>query len=114
MHMLRLGFQGVELLTTGRLSLPMREPDRSYLLDVRRGKISEQDCLTRAGELERELADLETPALYLPPPRRRAWRNGSSKHTGQDLADVCQPSTDRVGHGLHTGPRSIHEKTHQR
>jgi hypothetical protein len=60
MHMLRLGFQGVELLTTGRLSLPMREPARSFLVDVRRGKVSEQDCLTRAGELERELADLET------------------------------------------------------
>jgi uncharacterized protein len=60
MHMLRLGFQGVELLTTGRLSLPMREPERSYLLDVRRGKVSEQECLTRAGELEQELSDLET------------------------------------------------------
>ena len=58
MHMLRLGFQGVELLTTGRLSLPMREPERSYLLEVRRGKISEQQCLTRAGELEQELGDL--------------------------------------------------------
>jgi predicted nucleotidyltransferase len=60
MHMLRLGFQGVERLTTGRLSLPMQEPERSYLLDVRRGKISEQDCLTRAGMLERELSDLGT------------------------------------------------------
>jgi len=60
MHMLRLGFQGVELLTTGRLSLPMREPARSFLLDVRRGKVSEQECLTRAGELEQELTDLET------------------------------------------------------
>ena len=60
MHMLRLGFQGVELLTTGRLSLPMREPERSFLLDVRRGKVSEQDCLTRAGILERDLADLAT------------------------------------------------------
>ncbi len=60
MHMLRLGFQGVELLTTGRLSLPMREPARSFLLDVRRGKVSEQDCLTRAGELEQELGDLAT------------------------------------------------------
>jgi hypothetical protein len=46
MHMLRLGFQGVELLTTGRLILPMREPARSFLLDVRRGKVSEQVCLT--------------------------------------------------------------------
>ncbi len=58
MHMLRLGFQGVELLTTGRLNLPMREPARSFLLDVRRGKVSEQECLTRAGELEQELSDL--------------------------------------------------------
>jgi uncharacterized protein len=58
MHMLRLGYQGVELLTTGRLSLPMREPARSFLLDVRRGKVSEQECLTRAGELEQELIDL--------------------------------------------------------
>ncbi len=60
MHMLRLGFQGVELLTTGRLSLPMREPARSFLLDVRRGKVSEQECLTRAGELEQELTNLAT------------------------------------------------------
>ena len=60
MHMLRLGFQGVELMTTGRLSLPMREPARSFLLDVRRGKVSEQECLTRAGELEQDLTDLAT------------------------------------------------------
>jgi len=63
MHMLRLGFQGVELLTTGRLSLPMREPERSFLLDVRRGKISQQKCLTRAGELEQELSDLASTSL---------------------------------------------------
>lgn len=58
MHMLRLGFQGVELLRTGRLSLPMAEPARSHLLDVRRGKVAEPECFTRAGELERELEDL--------------------------------------------------------
>jgi hypothetical protein len=57
MHMLRLGFQGVELLTTGRLSLPMREPARSFLLDVRRGKVSEQECFERAGVLEQELTE---------------------------------------------------------
>lgn len=63
MHMLRLGFQGVELLSSGRLSLPMKEPERSYLLDVRRGKVSEQDCFSRAGELERELIDLEATSV---------------------------------------------------
>src|SRR5215831_16803839 len=76
MHMLRLGFQGVELLTTGRLSLPMREPERSYLLDVRRGKVSEQACLAKAGELERELADLATAGVLAEEPDERrveAW-----------------------------------------
>ena len=60
MHMLRLGYQGVELLTTGRLSLPMREPERSFLLNVRRGKVSEQDCLAQAAVLEQELTALAT------------------------------------------------------
>jgi predicted nucleotidyltransferase len=63
MHMLRLGFQGVELLRTGSLTLPMREPERSYLRDVRLGRVSEQQCLTRADELERELSDLATASL---------------------------------------------------
>jgi hypothetical protein len=58
MHMLRLGFLGIELLTTGRLSLPMREPERSYLLDVRRGMVSEAECFKKAEELERELIEL--------------------------------------------------------
>ena len=68
MHMLRLGFQGVELLTTGRLSLPMREPERSYLLDVRRGRVGEQECLTRAEALERELEDLATTSPLVTEP----------------------------------------------
>jgi hypothetical protein len=63
MHMLRLGFQGVELLTTGNLSLPMREPAPAFLLDVRRGKVTEEQCMTRAGELERELEALATTSV---------------------------------------------------
>lgn len=58
MHMLRLGFQGVELLATGHLSLPILEPDRSWLLGVRRGEVPLQEVLTKTGELERELKDL--------------------------------------------------------
>jgi uncharacterized protein len=66
MHMLRLGFQGVELLTTGRLVLPMQEPERLFLLDVRRGKVREDQCLVRAGELEQDLTNLATTSP-LPP-----------------------------------------------
>jgi uncharacterized protein len=60
MHMLRLGFQGVELLSTGHLSLPMRAAERAYLLDVRRGRVDEATCIARAAELEQELAALAT------------------------------------------------------
>lgn len=37
MHMVRLGVQGVELLETGRISLPLREPWLSWLRDLRQG-----------------------------------------------------------------------------
>lgn len=58
MHMCRLALQGVELMKTGRLVLPIPEPDRSWLYDVRIGKIDQQEVLTRTGEAERELKDL--------------------------------------------------------
>ncbi len=38
MHALRIGHQGEELLTTGRITLPIREPCRSELMAVRRGE----------------------------------------------------------------------------
>src|SRR6266567_1379981 len=38
MHALRLGLQGVELLSAGRITLPMPEPDRGYLRSIRRGE----------------------------------------------------------------------------
>lgn len=59
-HMLRLGLQGVELLSTGKLTFPIADPDRSWLQAVRRGEVDLQTCLTRAGELEQEIMDLNT------------------------------------------------------
>jgi predicted nucleotidyltransferase len=68
MHMLRLGYQGIEYLQTGKLTMPMAEPERAYLFDVRQGKFDMQHVLTRAGELERELKDLlDTSPLPLEP-----------------------------------------------
>jgi hypothetical protein len=37
-HVLRLGLQGVELLATGRMTLPMMRRDRELLMNVRLGK----------------------------------------------------------------------------
>jgi predicted nucleotidyltransferase len=58
MHMLRLGFQGVELLETGALTLPMPVAARDLIMAVRRGEVKLNDVLTKVGELERRIADL--------------------------------------------------------
>lgn len=58
MHMLRLGMQGVELLTSGKLTLPMLQEDRDYLLGVRHGTQTAQDCIRKAEELEAEIKSL--------------------------------------------------------
>jgi len=60
MHMLRLGYQGIELLSTGTITMPLPGTERDYLLGVRRGESSRQDVLTRCGELEAEIKDLLT------------------------------------------------------
>ena len=39
MHALRLGVQGTELLSTGRITLPIPEPELSFLRAVRRGEV---------------------------------------------------------------------------
>ncbi len=76
MHILRLGFQGVELLTTGRLTLPMPEVERAFVYATRCGEVPLQDVLTKAGELERQIKDLLHDAPVLPEPAREdieAW-----------------------------------------
>jgi uncharacterized protein len=70
MHMLRLGYQGRELLETGRISLPMREHERRRVFAVRRGELPLNDVIAEIGELERELEDLiETSRLPAEPDR---------------------------------------------
>lgn len=76
MHILRLGFQGVELMSTGRLTLPMAEKDRVFTYATRLGQVPLQDVLTRAGELERQIKDMLNDAPIAAEPARdeiQAW-----------------------------------------
>jgi hypothetical protein len=57
-HMIRLGVQGVELLETGAITLPMPEPWRSLIVDMRLGKYSRDQALALAADLENELEKL--------------------------------------------------------
>lgn len=58
MHMLRLAYQGVEFLESGRLTLPIREPVRSHLMDVRQGRSNLSDVLAECTQLEMHLGEL--------------------------------------------------------
>jgi hypothetical protein len=63
-HVLRLGYQGIEFLETGALTLPLPEAQRSRVLDVRTGRASFDDVLAEADELRNRLeALLETSTL---------------------------------------------------
>ncbi|MFB9903957.1 nucleotidyltransferase domain-containing protein [Allokutzneria oryzae] len=60
MHMVRLGLQGVELLETGRITLPVPEPWRTWLVDLRLGRHEITEAVEIAAGLEDELARLVT------------------------------------------------------
>jgi len=55
MHVVRLGRQGIELMETGRLTLPMREPERSRIMSIRRGDVPEAEVVEEVEQVEREL-----------------------------------------------------------
>lgn len=57
-HMIRLGYQGVEYLQTGRITLPMPPEERRRCLAIRQGQADINDVLTQCGELEQQLKDL--------------------------------------------------------
>lgn len=74
-HMVRLGVQGVELLETGRMTLPMPDPWRTWIRDLRQGRHTQQEAIDAAAELEARL-DALTWTADLPehPDKARANR----------------------------------------
>lgn len=71
MHALRLGRQGVELLTTGRITLPMPEPDRGYLRAIRRGEVALADVVAEVERAEQQLETLRASDAVPEHPDRR-------------------------------------------
>lgn len=62
MHMLRLGYQGIEYMATGRVTLPMPPGIRAHLQDVRAGRVDLYEVLDECDNLERQLAEQESAA----------------------------------------------------
>ena len=65
MHALRIAHQGQELLRTGQITLPIAEPERSRLFEVRRGEVSLRDVLHRLHQ-QAERLEAATLASELP------------------------------------------------
>lgn len=72
MHALRLGVQGVEFLTSGRISLPVPEPQLSYLRAVRRGEIELAEVVEAVVKAERRLEALREGST-VPEQPDRVW-----------------------------------------
>jgi uncharacterized protein len=75
MHALRLGVQGTEFLSTGRITLPVPEPHLSYLRAIRRGEIPLAEVVAAVEESERTLRQLRESSPLAAEPDR-AWVNG--------------------------------------
>jgi hypothetical protein len=57
MHAARLGHQGLELLATGRLTLPLPEPARSEVMAIRLGERSLGEAVAEIELVERQLVE---------------------------------------------------------
>jgi predicted nucleotidyltransferase len=89
MHALRIAHQGHELLSTGRITLPVAQPTREALMEVRRGGLPLAEVLERLSDqttqLERALLDSQLPETpnavaidaFLARAYERIWTEGS-------------------------------------
>jgi uncharacterized protein len=90
MHLCRLGYQGLEFVRTGRLTLPMPEQSREWLYRLRQGEIPMPEMLARAEDIEAALAAaIETSPLPEEPdePAVEAWMRQTYRRVWAEEAD---------------------------
>ena len=76
MHCARLGFQGLELLQSGHLNLPMQGEAAEWLLRVRRGDVPFDEWWNRSLALDAELEALADDDSLPEAPDRTAIQAG--------------------------------------
>jgi hypothetical protein len=81
MHALRLGLQGIELVTTGRITLPVPAPHRDTLRAVRRGELGLADVLDLVTGAEARLAALRDSSALPEQPDRPGSMAGCTAAT---------------------------------
>ena len=95
MHAARLGFQGVELMTTGRLALPIEGDAAEWLRAVRRGEVPFNEWWQQCLELDAQLEQLESENSIPPVPDRVRIENFSiaTHRAWWDEHPIPQPSS---------------------
>lgn len=63
MHALRIGVQGIELLETGRITLPVPEPHRAMLRSVRAGGVALDDVIEQLDDVTARLERLSAESV---------------------------------------------------
>lgn len=58
MHALRLGLQGIEYISTGHISIPIREPDLALVRSVREGQLSLAQTMAEIDSVEARLREV--------------------------------------------------------
>lgn len=94
MHALRLGLQGIELLTTGRITLPVPEPRRSYVRAIRRGEIPLPEVVGAVTDAESRLARVGATAAC-PPSRTGAGSTIGSIAATSSTGPAAVPNLKR-------------------
>lgn len=89
-HMVRMGIQGIELLTTGMIELPIKEPNRTWLTDLRNGLHTKAEALDMAEGLAVSLRRLAEDRAVLPERANMSLIN-------RWLVDIYQSEWDRRG-----------------
>lgn len=74
MHAVRLGFQGIEILETGKMTLPINAPNLRTLRSIRNGEWSVEEVMSLLEYLEEKLKDCMRVS-NLPPTPDENWIN---------------------------------------
>jgi predicted nucleotidyltransferase len=75
MHLCRLGLQGIELLRTGKVSLPVPDAHRISLMQIREGKWKLDDVVAWSHSIEDELKAVRETSEVPDHPNREALGN---------------------------------------
>lgn len=65
MHMARLPIQGIELLSTRKITFPVPEPHRTWLRQVREGFVPLEEVLAKTAEFEKKLTWLTEGSAHV-------------------------------------------------